>query len=95
MSDTKRTRGGKSLADVLGRQLRAAAEEGVPSSRHFVEGKSAARRSPDTGDSVDAKVDPRDVRLDDMPALIQRSFDFEATEWLLQHMAAPTRSRTH
>ncbi len=95
MSDTRRTRDDKSLAHFLGRQLNAAAEDGVPVSRHFAESASDRRTLVDASDSINAAVDLRDVILDDMSALIARSFDLEAAEWLLQHVAAPSSSRTH
>ncbi len=95
MSDTRRTRDDKSLMRVLGQQLSAAAADGVPASRHFSRSSSGHRTPVDVGDAVDVTVDLRDVILDDISALIERSFDLEATEWLLQHVAVQSSSRTH
>ena len=95
MSDTRRTRDDKSLMHVLGQQLSAAVEDGVPTSRHFSGSLSGHHTRVDVGDAVEVTVDLRDVILDDISALIERSFDLEVTEWLLQHVAAPSSSRTH
>ena len=94
MGDTRRTRDDRSLADILASQLNALADDWAPEDRH-----------PDRTPNIDPDEDPfdpivmmttgRHVWVDDMDALIARSFDYEAAEWLAYYVAAPSGRTKH
>ena len=94
MGDTPRTRDDRSLANILASQLNALEDDWAPDDRH-----------PDRISNIDDHADPFDpmgliatgghVWIDDMDALIARSFDYEAAEWLMYFASAPAGRTKH
>ena len=94
MGDTRRTRDDRSLAHILASQLNALADDWTPEDRHL-----------DRVSTIDPDEDPFDpiamittgshVWVDDMDALIARSLDYEAAEWLAYYGAAPSGRAKH
>ena len=84
MDDPTRTRIDAGLADVLARQLRALVDDWEPVDRHPVR-MSHAGVSEDTCASMATGIGDGHVWVDDLNALIARSFDYEAAEWLWHH----------
>ena len=94
MGDTRRTRNDRSLSHILASQLNALADDWAPEDRH-----------PDPTSTIGPDEDPfgpiamittgSHVWVDDMDALIARSFDYEAAEWLTFYAAAPSGRAKH
>lgn len=81
MGDTRRTRDDRSLAPVLASQLNAIADDWSPEDRH--PGRiSNIDHDEDPFDPMALIATGRHVWVDDMDALIVRSFDYEAAERL-------------
>jgi len=81
MDDPTRARIDAGLSDVLARQLRALVDVWEPVDRHPVRISHTASEE-DPSSSMATGVGDGDVWVDDLNALIARSYDFEAAEWL-------------
>ena len=94
MGDKRRTRDDRNLAHLLASQLNVLGDAWAPDDRH------SDRMS--HRDCIEDPLDPMalvatgsHVWVDDMDALIARSFDYEAVEWLTYFVAAPAGRATH
>ena len=94
MADTRRTRDDRDLADVLASQLNALADDWAPGDRH-TDRVSDADLDEDPFDPIAMITTGRHVWVDDMDALLARSFDYEAAEWLAYYVAAPSSRTKH
>jgi len=79
MADTRRTRDDRDLADILASQLSAFADDWAPEDRH-PDRVSNADPDEDLFDPIAMITTGRHVWVDDMDALLARSFDYEAAE---------------
>ena len=104
MGNPRRTPPDSGLANLLAEQLNALSAEWAPADRHFVgisntvpPDEADTREEPIAADESDLEDAIRDdeVVVDDVPALIMRSFDHEAALWLLHCAAAPAGPMTH
>ena len=94
MGDTPRTRNDRGLAHILAAQLNALDDDWAPDDRQ-----------PDRMSNIEDLADPfdpigliatgRHVWIDDMDALIARSFDYEAAEWITHFASAPVGRAKH
>ena len=82
------------LRGILAQQLSAAADDWSPTPRQAVQ--QAARSDCDAvaEPSVEA-VDGKELRMDDIAAVLKRSFDYDAAEWLLSLLAVTTVREIH
>ena len=82
------------LRGILAQQLSAAADDWSQTQRHA--GDRAERSDSDAvvEPSVQA-VDGDDLRMDDAAAVLKRSFDYEAADWLLSLLAVTTVREIH
>jgi len=84
MNDPTRARIDAGLSDVLARQLRALVDDWEPVDRHPVRiSHTASEEEPSL--QMATWVGSGEVWVDDLNALIARSYDFEAAEWLWHH----------
>ena len=94
MGDTRRTTDDRGLAQILASQLNALADDWAPEDRHR-DRTSNIDRNEDPFDPIAWVATGRHVWVDDMDALIARSFDYEAAEWLTYFAAVPAGRTTH
>lgn len=97
MGDKRRTRDDRNLAHLLALQLNGLRDDWAPEDRHS-DRMSHTDRVQDQLDPLDPMalaMTGRHVWVDDMDALIARSFDYEAVEWLTYFVAAPASRATH
>ena len=94
MSDTRRRRHYEDLCGILAQQLSAAADDWVPTCRPPVQQAERGDRDA-VGDRLVEKVDGQELMVDDTVAMLKRSFDYEAAEWLLRCMAVTTVREIH
>ena len=94
MDDTRRTRADRSLAHILASQLNALADDWAPEDRH-PDRVSNIEPDEDFLDPIAMITTGCHVWVDDMDALIARSFDYEADEWIMYYVAAPSGRAKH
>ena len=94
MSDASRRRHIEDLRGSLAQQLSAAADEWAPVRHHPV--REPAHDPEDrVSDALSEKINGQELRMDDAVAMVRRSFDYEAAEWLLKCVAVTVVPRTH
>ncbi len=82
------------LRGILAQQLSAAADDFGPPRRQAVQ--ATERHDPDVvADPVAREVYGQELRVDDIAAVLKRSFDYEAAEWLLRCLAVTTVREIH
>ena len=82
------------LRGILAQQLSAAADDWSPTPRQAVRKAERSDCAAVAESSVEA-VDGDELRMDDMAAVLKRSFDYEAAEWLLSLLAVTTVREIH
>ncbi len=82
------------LRGILAQQLSAAADDWSPTPRQEVQRAERSDCDAVAESSVEA-VDGEELRMDDMAAVLKRSFDYEAAEWLLSLLAVTTVREIH
>ena len=88
MDDLTRLRIDAGLANVLARQLRALVDDWEPVDRHPVRMAHTCDEVPSA--LLATAVGDGPLQVDDVSALIARSFDYEAAEWLWYHAETTT-----